>query len=310
MRHVRMLGLCLAAMFAVAAVTATAASASSPEWGQCYAKAGGKYADSNCQTKAKKGTGAYEWRKDAEVAHKGFSGGSVETSHPLLTTFVEFCRRGNQYINPSCEPPGEEGTEAEATVECASETNVGEVTGKDEIKNVIAHFRGCKLFGDDPCTNTPNEEEIVTNTLKGKLGYLNKNATPREVGVLLEPLAKNGQFAQFSCEVGRLQISVGTAPGTKDEKGYYSVKGGGDGIISTITPINTMTSDLTQVFTAGTGEEGGAENIPNKLEGGKLKTLESITTNVNEPEYRSSWSRASETLTNVNVGAEEAEIKA
>jgi hypothetical protein len=56
MRHVRMLGLCLVAVFAMAAVATTSASAL--EWGQCYhfGPIGGKYTDSNCTKKAKKNT--------------------------------------------------------------------------------------------------------------------------------------------------------------------------------------------------------------------------------------------------------------
>ena len=78
MRHVRMLGLCLVAVFAVAAIAASSASAL-PEWGQCEAKAGGKYSDRNCQTKAKKGKGEYEWRKATEVgkSEKQFRGHNV-----------------------------------------------------------------------------------------------------------------------------------------------------------------------------------------------------------------------------------------
>ena len=62
MRHVRMLGLCLVAVFAVAAVAATSASAL-PEWGSAKQRAGGKYSDSNCTKKAKPGTGTFELKK-------------------------------------------------------------------------------------------------------------------------------------------------------------------------------------------------------------------------------------------------------
>ena len=43
MRHVRMLGLCLVAVLAVAAFVASSASAGGPEWGTVLREGGGKY---------------------------------------------------------------------------------------------------------------------------------------------------------------------------------------------------------------------------------------------------------------------------
>jgi hypothetical protein len=50
-----MVGLSLVAVFAIAAIAASGASAL-PEWGKCtkIGAKGGKYTDSNCTTKAKK----------------------------------------------------------------------------------------------------------------------------------------------------------------------------------------------------------------------------------------------------------------
>jgi hypothetical protein len=305
-RHLRMLGLCLVAVLAVAVAAAGTASAATPEWGQCYEKTGGKYADSNCQTKAAKGAGKYEWRKATQITKKKFSGGSESTSRPLLVSAVEECVRTRGKTDPGCE--GEEVKEGIHTeIECESETNTGEISGKDEVKNVDARFFGCKLIGTAPCSNTATSGEINVNVLKGKLGYINKNATPKEVGVLLEPATKKGLFAQFEC--GNLvEVLVGAAPGTTDETGHYATKGGGDGIISSITPVNTMTSDFTQVFTS---EHLVDENIPSKFEGsGPLKVLEDEVYSISEPEYASDWSAAAEILTNVNSGEEPAEIKA
>ena len=70
MRHVRMLGLCLIAMFAVTAVAASGASAAkfTPEWGQCVpteSGSGGHYGNAGCTAKVKayhgQYLGAYEW---------------------------------------------------------------------------------------------------------------------------------------------------------------------------------------------------------------------------------------------------------
>ena len=73
MKHLRIMGLSLVAVFAIAAVAATSASAL-PEWGRCEAKAGGKYSDSNCTKKAKLGTGTFEFKKGSTLKNVKFNG--------------------------------------------------------------------------------------------------------------------------------------------------------------------------------------------------------------------------------------------
>ena len=67
-----------------------------------------------------------------------------------------------------------------------------------------------------------------------------------------------------------------------------------------------MSDSFTQIYT--TNEED--ENIPNKFEGKPLQVLEAEIYNTNEPEYMSAWSKAGESITNVNTPEEEVEIKA
>ena len=90
MRHVRMLGLCLVAALALGAYAVSSASASGPEWGKCEAKTGGKYKDANCTEKAKKGQGAYEWRKGASLKNVPFTGENVG-SGGVLSTELYLC---------------------------------------------------------------------------------------------------------------------------------------------------------------------------------------------------------------------------
>ena len=83
-RHLKLLGLCLTAVFALVAIAAVAsASAAEPEWGRCVAvKSKGHYEDSSCtkedfkENKAhvKKYKGQYEWLPGLQtdcVAEKG-----------------------------------------------------------------------------------------------------------------------------------------------------------------------------------------------------------------------------------------------
>jgi len=252
-RHVRMLGLCLVAVLAVAAYAVSSASAL-PEWGKCVAKAGGKYTDANCTTKGK--GGSFEWEKGATLSPVKFSGHSVGSGGVLTSGFDE-CESGPdeglRVPRSQCEAEGGEYYNAveegyHVSVECENETNSGEATGKNKLGNVHVTFTGCKMLGHFPCSGKGLASgEIQTDLLKGELGYISKAS--HEVGVKLEPATKHGHFAEFSCAFGPIDIVVGV--GNKKEGAAYSPenKGGNDQIISPITPVNEMTSTYTQVYT-------------------------------------------------------------
>ena len=286
MRHVRVLGPCLVAVFAIAAIAATSASAGLPEFGECYAKAKGKYADSGCTEKAKKGTGAYEWRKAAkEVESKEIAG---ESGPGVLKADLLICPSDEKA--EKCSEPAEEPI----NVECSSQWNYGQITGSKTVGKITVLFEGCAIFGTAPCTNTGVEGRIVVNTLKGTLGWINKSAKPAQVGLLLEPVVKGGEFAEFICSTADTQSHVGVAKAS--ENPVYPPKGGGNGIISPITPVNTMTKEFTQIYAVNAADE----NIPNKFEGtAPLKVLETWLGKLEEPEFGSKWSKAGEELTNV-----------
>jgi hypothetical protein len=316
MRHLRMVGLALVAVLATTALVATSASAL-PEWGQCFvqAKHEGKWANSSCTVKAKvvntKPTGGFEWRKGTEVVKKHFTGNNVG-SGGVLTADLEECQikvgEITKYLRTTrakCKEAG--GTRSAPTllaVECESEHNAGDAKGSKEVANVSVKFRGCKLFGSLPCSNGTEPGEIATNTLKGSLGYINK--AKKEVGVLLTPAKAKGAFAQFICG-GQITTVVGV--GNSTEGAYYEPEttGGYDGIISPVTPVNTMTKALTQVYKVNPATD---ENIPSKFEGKHIDLLETYTFNTENPEITFMWSRAGEEITNVNTPEEEVEIKA
>ncbi len=305
MRHVRMLGLCLIAVCAVVAVAATSASAL-PEWGQCYAKEGGKYANSNCTSKAKKGAGTFEWRKGSQVSpsQKKFEGGG---GLGILSAEYHYCEPG-EVRQPHCNAGEQENLflGEPISVECESEVNHGEASGSKGVANISVIFRGCKLLGAVPCSNTEVEGEIQTNTLKGELGYINK--TTKDVGVLLEPTAKHGRFAQFTCIGGSITTVVGV--GNAKEGAVYSPEktGGYDGIISPITPVNEMNTEFTQVYTVNENHE----NVPSSFEGKHIDLLESFVFSSERPYETTKWSKAGESITNVNkqISGEPVEIKA
>lgn len=72
MKRINMVGLCLAAAFALCACVASAAQAAGPEWGRCVAQKDGHYSDSGCTKEdfkevkgVKKYSGKYEWKAGA-----------------------------------------------------------------------------------------------------------------------------------------------------------------------------------------------------------------------------------------------------
>ncbi len=302
-----MVGLCLVAVFAIAAVTATSASAKTPEWGKCVAKAGGKYLDGACQTKGK--GGSFEWEKGSKLPNVPFTGHNVG-SGGILQTQLEGCNAGTyagKRVNrKTCLENGGTLLEGESSlnVECEAETSAGEAEGKNKIANVAVTFNGCKLLGIVVCNSSGAAAgEIKVNPLKGELGYINKAA--KEVGVRLTPVKKKGAFAEFDCPGFKDHIVVGV--GNSKEGAFYlpENKGGNDAIISPITPVNAMTGEYTQVYTVN----AKTENQPTHFEGKPISLLEDYIETFSK-ETSTMWSSAGEEITNVNIPSEEGEIKA
>jgi hypothetical protein len=289
-RHVRMMGLCLAAACAIAAVLASSASAGLPEFGKCEPKTGGKYSNSNCTTKAKKGAGAYEWLNAEHFsgAVKEFSNGSGEKTPAVLTSRFIACFTGYERL-PKCREDEKEEEYATVKIECEEVYDNGEFSSKSdkEVRNVHVTFKECKGIGTE-CTNTATAGVIETNLLEGTLGYIKKTA-PKEVGVDIKPQS-GSIFAEFHCG-GQIGTVVGGAKAT--EGPAHPPSGGGDGIIGTVTPINEMTSTISQAFVVN---EETFENIPNKFEGKPVQVLEDYLTFLGNPGHGSKWSAAGEAV--------------
>jgi hypothetical protein len=366
-RHVRMLGLCLVAALALGAYVVSSASAL--EWGKCE-KLGsntGLYSGPNCSKAEKaspKGSGEYEWRKASEVEAKrvaaGKSPGVPFTGHSvgaggILSANERYC--SNAESGASTKPPEtrykceveEHGadfmlsiTEQERpAIKCEAETNEGGHTeGKNKVAGVIVTFTGCVFVNSYPCMSEGAEPgEIVTEELKGKLGWINKST--KEVGVVLEPAHKHGDFASFECVTTKFTVGVGnkkegswyTSSGCggicpkytselEEEECAYEFKcppppspeeekhGGYDQVISPITPVNQMTSEFTQVYKRSNKAPFG--NIPHQFEGKHISALEAWFTGIGGAgaEQPTQWVAAAEEITNVNVPEEEGEIKA
>lgn len=383
MKRITVLATCLVAVFALAAVAVSSASAAEPEWGHCVAKPKkGNYTEGNCQTVATKTKtvkkvkeevpdhkGNFEWAPGAEAAcyaqkdgnytdsgctkvaekttkgvkapdHKGKyektgAGAFTSKSGPaILQADLDGCEtrepeHNNMYeCNIEGKPgPGEEfGNSGYLAVECSGETATGSATGSKEVTNVAVVFHECynpNLGADCSSEGAAKEGEVKLEELKGELGYIEGKGTSHpKVGVLLEPAAAKGYFVKdFFCgnaaekeESGEV-LTVGEGNATQghtyQEEKAGEGKGGHDGIISPITPVNQMTSTFTQEYTqtaAVSGKEA-AENIPARFEGGQrelLETRDDFAENFyhDHEEFGITWSKASEVLTNTNTDTE------
>jgi hypothetical protein len=309
-KHLRLVGLCLVAVFAMAAVTAASSSAALPEWGKCVKvptivkgkeKTKGKFGNANC---TEPGT-EYEFLKGAtELPSTEFTNSMTSEKAELETSFGL-------------------GTN------CTGETARGFLSGSKEVSNVSVTFTGCfvNIIPEFVCENNFKEEEgeernfkyikgeIKTFSLKGKLVYISGAGTPTpEVGLQLEPTQKNGWFAFFGCgpagahPLPAIKSVVGAKP-----KG----PNGGDKIVSPITPLNAMGTETTQTYKSAahenpeTGEiEDRGVQDPSEING-KPANLEAQLF-IESGESTGEWGKSAQIETAITrlASGEELEIKA
>jgi hypothetical protein len=123
------------------------------------------------------------------VTSKGTVGGTIEGASKAETKTVLETKNGSKV---TCNTAKSTGGKA---------TNTKESTG-----NKVT-FTGCveSIFGGK-CENTATAGEIVTNTLKGVIGYVEGSAK-KEVGLELTP-ESTAQFVTFECTGGFAKIEV------------------------------------------------------------------------------------------------------
>jgi len=159
------------------------------------------------------------------------------------------------------------------------------------VAHVGITFEKCALLGQAPCANTPNEQ-IQVNPLKGSLGYIKKST--KEVGILLTPEKAPEPFAQFSC-LGVITSVVGegnATEGTAYKENGEENRGGNDGVIAPITPVNEMVTDLVQTYTVNSK----LENVPRRFAFGPRESLESYEYSPFESAESSRWSPAGQAV--------------
>jgi hypothetical protein len=175
----------MAALVAIAAVSAGVATAAAPEYGRCEKaeKVGkeykGKFSSSKCTVevpeaeRAKKGK--YEWHPGAVKAGQTSTGGKA------------YLEEVGKYA-----------------VGCASESSTGKYTGTKEGGHLIVKFKKCES-GPLTCTSPGHETgELETRPLAGRLVW--EDEKTKKVAIDLYP--ESGElFIEFNCQ-GKLSVAV------------------------------------------------------------------------------------------------------
>jgi hypothetical protein len=204
MKRMRIVGLALVAVFALVAITAASASAN-PTWKVCVKseKGKGEFSDKACSISAG-GTGSYNLVAGIGKG-KAFKGkGGLAILHNVI--------------------PGK----GDIKVECQSFKDAGKVSAPSGVFGVTSTFSKCKSLGA-PCSSGAKKETITTETLSGKLGWINKGSNIAGESLFNEMTPGAGYLAQFECE------------------GLAKVRVHG-GVIGEVTPVGSISKESKTVF--------------------------------------------------------------
>jgi hypothetical protein len=251
MTRMRIMGLSLAAVFAMAAM-ATASASAAPSFYECakVAKVGkfytGKYNDKNCTEVNSESHGKYELVAGVGKgkAFKGKGAGAV-----LHTPAVG----------------------GEVTCKGSKDEGFNTLTGQDKVK---VTFTGCVSLAK-PC-NSPGAKkgEIKTNPLSGTLGYI--SATGPKVGVSLT--GEGGlPSAEFACGTGAGSLNIVTTGAVIGE-----ITGDVNHINKEATDSFTVTGEGFQSVTSF--EDGSTQVLETSINGSPNFQSGEQTTTVNKGE--------------------------
>jgi hypothetical protein len=175
MKRIKVVGLCLVAVFAFSAMVASGAQAAT--YKTCVAQKHGEFTDSACSVKsAKAHKGKFELAPVAMcVAQKhGEYTDSACSVKSVKAHKGKFEKASKLKFTASSGPAVLETPELGANnIECSASTSKGELTGP-KTATFQTHFTGCKFVGiachsGGPDGNTEPPENILTNTTEAKL---------------------------------------------------------------------------------------------------------------------------------------------
>jgi hypothetical protein len=157
MKRMRIMGLCLVALFASTAVMAASASAEAPEYGRCLAKAGGKFKEGACKTASKPGEEKFEW-------YAAFG-----SEKPLVKRTYKAKAVATETAKIQLEGTGEK-LGVKTVVACKEQSSEGEITGNKEDTAKAIVFKGCESSKVACSTTGAETGEIQVKELDGTIG--------------------------------------------------------------------------------------------------------------------------------------------
>ena len=250
MNRLRIIGVCLLALFAVGATAAASASAETlPEMWECAkaAKEGkvykGHYSGKKCEpsTYHPEGGQKYEFQPFTNAKPKTFKG------------------RGGAF-NWSIENF--------STISCLKSSDTGHFTGPRTVGHIVIAWTGCETAGLK-FENTAKEGEIRTEPLRAEIGFFDESKgknVPQEVGIDLRP--ESGEYLA--------QYHGGSVPPVLNIRWKGSVIG--EIVPGPKSPYNKFSKELTLNF-----EEIGGKQAIEKFETGPKDTLVAETCKGCEP---------------------------
>jgi hypothetical protein len=162
MKRIRIIGLCLVAVFAMGAVIVASASAEAPEYGRCLAHTGGAWATNTCTKPKTSGTTEkYEWYPASGKAANG-------EEKPIAKPKFKSASVAEKLIQ--LEGTGEAQGKVRTKVICTGQTSEGEIVGPKEAIATHVEFTGCESGGIECAQGTGPKGLIKVSDLKGDLG--------------------------------------------------------------------------------------------------------------------------------------------
>jgi hypothetical protein len=245
--RLKIMGLCLVAMFAMAAAVTASASAAEPAFYECkkVAAGTGEFSDKKCSTKATGKTAKY-------VLQEGVGKGK------------EFKGKGGKATLHTPAVGGE--------VTCKSFADKGLIATPTTETKVVSTFKTCESLKKKCLSPGAKAGTIVTKPLKGVLGYINKGT--HSVGVALSP-ETGTVLAEFNCE-GLEIVTTGSVIGTmspvnvftKTENTVFAVNGEGFQTVKNFEggPTQVLESKINGSGPFESGQQAEAANKGEELE--------------------------------------------
>jgi hypothetical protein len=181
----KIVGLCLVAVFALGAVMAGTASAAPPEFGRCLKVA--EHSKSNYDSSKCIKLAGEDAVSEAEQLKKGvyqWNPGVVKT---------KFTTKMKSETIATLETVG--GTK----ITCTGETSTGEYTGLKTIGNMVAKFTGCLTNGVKCNSAGKGTGEIDTAPLGGPIGFETEVIPASKDHLANELHSEAGNIAEFEC---------------------------------------------------------------------------------------------------------------